>query len=123
MTILTAQDATALRTMFTDAQVDHSLVLSRLADAGGDITPGDPYYDLPPQLVQVAYAQRQPQSGGSPGTAQSLTGLTFYRESPFDVKTGDTFRLDGHMGGTIRRVYPDPVLGVIIADADLDMGA
>ena len=122
MTILTTADATALRTMFTDAQVDHSLVLRRPADAGGDVLPGETKVTLPAQLVQVAYAQRQPAVGGAPGTAQSLAGLTFYREFPFDVETGDRFVLDGHTGGTIRRVYPDPVLGVIVADADIDVG-
>jgi len=122
VTILTAQDATALRTMFTDAQWDHSLVLRRPADAGGDVTSGETKITLPAQLVQVSYAQRQPDIGGLPGTAQSLTGVTFYRESPFDVQTGDRFVLDGHTGGTIRRAYPDPVLGVIVADGDIDMG-
>jgi hypothetical protein len=113
--MLTAADTAALRDLFVEAQEDHALVLARSDGAGG-------YTTITAQDVQVAYAARQPQSGVLTGTAQTLSGLTFYRESPFNVQVGDLFELDGHKGGTIRRVYPDPVLGVIAAEADLDTG-
>jgi hypothetical protein len=115
MPMLTAADVADLRAEFTDAQTDHSLVLRRPNDDGTKTT-------LPPQLVQVAYAGRQPMATHLPGTAGTLSGLTFYRESPFNVRVGDRFTLDGYSGGTIRRVLPDPVLGVIAADAELDTG-
>ena len=115
MAILTTADVADLRTEFTDAQVDHSLVLYRNDGTGT-------YPALPAQNVQVMYANRMPQLDSQPGIVQTLSGLSFYREAPFDVKVGDAFMLDGHTGGTIRRVLIDPVLGVIIAEADLDTG-
>lgn len=116
MPILTTSDVADLRAEFTDAQIDHSLILRRYGTDGAKTT-------LAAQDVQVSYAQRQPNMGSLPGTAQSLTPMAFYREAPFDVRVGDRFTLDGHMGGTIRRVYPDPVLGVIVAEADIDTGS
>jgi hypothetical protein len=115
MPMLTPADVAELTAVAMDAQTDHSLVLARSDGAGG-------YTALPAQLVQVVYAARQPQPGSLPGTAQTLSGLTFMREAPFDVRVGDRFELDGHRGGTIRRVYPEPVLGVILAEADMDTG-
>lgn len=117
MPMLTADDVADLRAEFTDAQTDHQLILRRFDASGAKTT-------LAAQAVQVSYeSRRQPAQGGLIGTTQSLSGLTFYRESPFDVQVGDRFSLDGHTGGTIRRVWPDPVLtGLIIAEADLDTG-
>ena len=115
MPMLTAADVADLRGVFVDAQTDHSLVLARSDGAGG-------YTTIAAQDVQVAYAARQPGQGPLVGTEQTLTPLTFYRESPFNVQVGDRFELDGHRGGTIRRVWPDPVLGVIAAEADVDTG-
>jgi hypothetical protein len=115
MPTLTANDTADLRAEFTDAQPDHSLVLRRPNDDGTKTT-------LPPQLVQVAYAQGvRLLIGGLAGTTQSLSAMVFYRESPFNVRVGDKFTYEGHVG-TIRRVLPDPVLDVIAADAELDTG-
>ena len=117
MPMLTAADVADLTAVAMDAQTDHNLVLRRYANDGTKTT-------LAAQAVQVSYeSRRQPRDTSMPGTAGSLSGLTFYREAPFDVQVGDRFVLDGHTGGTIRRVYPDPVLGVIVAEADLDTGA
>jgi hypothetical protein len=113
--MLTANDVADLYDMVLDTQTAHSLTLRR-TDVNGTHT------TLAPQSVQVAYAARQPLTGGLTGTAQTLTGLAFYGPSDFNVRVGDKFILDGHTGGTIRRVIPDPVLGVVIAEADLDTG-
>jgi hypothetical protein len=116
MAMLTAADVADLTAIAMDAQTDHSLVLARSDGAGG-------YTSLPAQAVQVVYeSRRQPANTAMPGVAQSLSGLTFLREAPFDVRVGDRFELDGHRGGTIRRVYPEPVLGVILAEGDMDTG-
>jgi hypothetical protein len=116
MPMLTAADVADLRDMFTDAQVDHSLTLKRYNQNT------DQYDTITVQGVQIAYPARQPRTGGVIGTEQSLVPVTLYREAPFDVYVGDTFSLDGRKGGTIRSVYPDPVLGVIIAEADIETG-
>jgi hypothetical protein len=115
MPMLNTADVADLRAEFTDAQTDHSLVLRRPNDDGTKTT-------LAPQLVQVAYAQGvRLLTGGLLGTSQSLSAMVFYREAPFNVRVGDKFSYEGHVG-TIRRVLPDPVLGVIAADAELDTG-
>lgn len=115
--MLTAADVTDLRTEFVEAQEDFTLVLYRLNEST------QAYDPITAQDVQIAYPQRtRPQSGQSQGAVASMADVTFYRESPFDVLVGDTFGLDGHKGGTITRVTTDPVLGVIAADAVLDVG-
>lgn len=116
MPMFSLDDQAQLLAVFTDAQTDTSLTLYRYNEGSGA------YDAIPAQGVQVAYAARQTQFGGVQNVEASLAGLTFYREAPFDVRVGDTFSLDGHKGGTIRRVYTDPVLGVIAAEADLDIG-
>lgn len=116
MPMLTAADVADLRVEFTDAQVDHSLTLKRYnqnTDQEDTITV---------QNVQVAYPTRQAQNAALTGTEQARVPVTLYREAPFDVYVGDKFSLDGRKGGTIRSVYPDPVLGVIIAEADIEAG-
>jgi hypothetical protein len=116
MPMLTAADVADLLGIHTDAQPDTSLVLYRPDGSGG-------YTELPAQGVQVSYTtRRQIQTGGIVGTEQALADVTFHRESPFDVRIGDEFFLDGHKGGKIRRVTTDPVLGVIMADGDIDVG-
>lgn len=116
MPMLDATDVADLRTVFTDAQTDYALVLYRYNNGSGL------WDELTAQNVQVALAARQAISSHMPGIQTLESPLTFYREAPFNVVVGDTFAYDGHKGGKVTRVFTEPVLGVIAAEATLDEG-
>lgn len=116
MAILTAAEVADLRAEITDAQTDTMLTLYRYNQNTGQDDAIGPY------AVQVAYPDQMVRAGGLAGTEQALARIRFYREPPFDARTGDMFTADGHPGGVIRRVSTDPVLGVIVAEGDYDVG-
>ena len=115
MSLLTAADRADLLATFTEAQPDTTLTLYRPQNDGS-------YTTIPAQEVQVAYAARQPRTGGMVGVDETRADVTFYRESPFDVRVDDVFELDGHRGGRITGVHTDPVLGVIVAEGSYETG-
>ena len=115
--MLNARDVAALTSVHTEAQEDTSLVLYRLNEGSGA------YEALAAQEVQVVYPARQPRPGATQGATANLADVSFHRETPFDVRVGDAFALDGHKGGAIIRVTTDPVLRqVIVADGQVVVG-
>ena len=116
MSLLTTLDVALLGGLFVEAQPDTTVTFYRYNQTTGQDDVIGPYE------VQVAYiTDRQTASGGQIGTEQALAGVRFYREAPFAVYPGDIFQIDGHKGGTIRRVGTDPVLGVKFAEGDYDV--
>ena len=116
MAMLTAADVAGLVHVAITAQEPTSLVLYRPDGVGSWTT-------MPAQDVQVVYAKRQNRTAALAGTEQQLADVTFWREPPFDVIAGDAFTLDGHRGGVItRNTGTDPILGLVFADATLDVG-
>jgi hypothetical protein len=115
MPMLTASDVADLLDIATDAQADHSLILYRPHSDGSGTT-------IAAQDVQVVYTSgRQARAQIQPGVGETLDDVTFYRESPFNVRKGDQFELDGHRGGYITATSTDPVLGLISASGKYDV--
>lgn len=117
MSMLDAVDVADLTDVLATAQTPTALVLTRYNQNS------DQYDALPAQGVQVRWnAERQTRAGGLTGTEKADSGVWFMRPQPFDCMVGDSFDLSGSRGGTIRRVYTDPVLGVVVAEATIDSG-
>ena len=115
MPMLTAADVADLLSLAANAQPDHSLILNRPHSDGSATL-------IAAQDVQVVYSSlRQARASSMPGTVQTLDDVTFYRESPFNVRVGDQFQLDGHRGGFITAIDTDPVLGLISAAGRYDV--
>jgi hypothetical protein len=115
MTLLAPAERNDLAQAFTGAVAPVSLVLVRTDNDGNETA-------LPAQDVVYAYAGPARQAGGvATGAVETLAMVTFYRLAPFNVAVGDRFVLNGQ-AGVIRRVYAEPVTGVSVAEATLDVG-
>ena len=116
MTLLTARERDDLAQTLTTAVAPVALALVRTDGDGNEMA-------LPDQDVVYAYARTQPQAagGGAAGAVETLAMVTFYAWGAFDVAVGDRFALNGQTG-VIRRVFTEPVTGVTVAEATLDVG-
>lgn len=112
---INAERRNALATFIALQEGAGSLVLYRPnASTGG-------YDALPAQTVLIAYANRAQRDASSGAAQAGYVEGTFRKETPFDVKVGDTFAF-GAQAGTITGV-PLAIGGIQDASWRIDEGA